>query len=109
MTIAFTEKAAKEFKKIVSEQRLPKDTCLRVTIKGGGCSGFTYVLDFADNPGQEDLAFESYGVHIVCDSTSYLYLDGTTIDFKDDLIARGFVFENPNAKSVCNCGTSFAV
>jgi len=109
MAIELTEKAAKEFKKIVSDQELGPETCLRVAIKGGGCSGFTYVLDFAREPAEFDEVFETQGVRVVCDPKSYLYLNGTVVDFRDELLNRGFVFNNPNAAASCNCGASFAV
>jgi len=109
MAIEITERAAGEFQRILSEQGLPKDTCLRASIKGGGCSGFIYTLDLARQPDEFDEVFESNGVRIVCDPKSYLYLNGTTIDFRDELMGRGFVFNNPNAKQTCGCGASFAV
>lgn len=112
MSITLTEKAANEIKRILSEQKKlepEKDIYIRVGIKGGGCSGFTYTLDLTDRIDEFDKIFESHGVKIVCDMKSYLYLNGTTIDFNDDLLNRGFVFRNPNAKQTCSCGASFGV
>ncbi len=110
MAIELTEKAAREVKKIFSEQGLDKqNTYLRVGIKGGGCSGFTYTLDIANKKDEFDEEFESNGVKLICDMKSYLYLNGTVIDFNDDLLNRGFVFNNPNAKQTCSCGASFGV
>ncbi len=109
MAIELTEKAAAEIKRIFAEQQSGEETYLRVGIKGGGCSGFTYTLDLASQPDEFDEVFDCYGVKIICDPKSYLYLNGTTIDFNDDLLNRGFVFKNPNAKQSCSCGASFGI
>jgi len=110
MPILLTEKAAAEVKEIIRGQQLPEDrTRLRVGVKGGGCSGFSYLLDLTEEqPGEADEAMESHGVAIVCDAKSLLYLDGTEIDFRDEVMGRGFVFKNPNATSSCGCGSSFS-
>ncbi|HYE17196.1 MAG TPA: iron-sulfur cluster assembly accessory protein [Tepidisphaeraceae bacterium] len=110
MPINLTEAAAKEIKSIITEQSLPADkTRLRVGVKGGGCSGFSYMLDLVeDEPGESDELLESNGVPILCDMKSYLYLNGAEIDFKDEVMGRGFVFKNPNATSSCGCGSSFS-
>ena len=103
MPISLTETAAKEVKRIIEDQQLPKEqTRLRVGVRGGGCSGFSYLLDLT-----EDEAMESHGVPILVDMKSLLYLDGTEIDFRDEVMGRGFVFKNPNATSTCGCGSSF--
>jgi iron-sulfur cluster assembly protein len=109
MSIALTEKAATEIKKIVKDQGLPEEqTRLRVGVKGGGCSGFSYMLDLTEEPkGESDEEVDSHGVKILIDMKSNLYLDGTEIDFKDEVMAKGFVFKNPNATSTCGCGSSF--
>jgi iron-sulfur cluster assembly protein len=109
MPILLTEKAASEIKKIVKDQGLPEtETRLRVGVKGGGCSGFSYMLDLTEEPkGEMDEELDSNGVKILIDMKSALYLDGTEIDFKDEVMARGFVFKNPNATSTCGCGSSF--
>lgn len=110
MPIMLTETAAKEIKKIITEQNLPAEaTRLRVGVKGGGCSGFSYILDLTETEKETDELFEQHGVKVVCDPKSYLYLNGTTIDFKDEIMGRGFVFNNPNATTSCGCGSSFAV
>jgi iron-sulfur cluster assembly protein len=110
MAITLTEKAASEIKKIVTEQGLPTEmTRLRVGVKGGGCSGFSYMLDLTEEPaGEADEELESNGVKILCDSKSLLYLSGTEVDFKDEVMGKGFVFKNPNATSSCGCGSSFS-
>jgi iron-sulfur cluster assembly protein len=109
MAIMLSEKAAGEIKTIIKQQGLPEpDTRLRVGVKGGGCSGFSYMLDLVEEPkGEMDEEMESHGVKILCDMKSYLYLNGVEIDFKDEVMGRGFVFKNPNATSTCGCGSSF--
>jgi iron-sulfur cluster assembly protein len=109
MPITLSETAAKEIKSIITEQKLPSEvTKLRVGVKGGGCSGFGYMLDLVEEPkGEADEEIESQGVKILCDMKSYLYLNGTEIDFRDEVMGRGFVFKNPNATSTCGCGSSF--
>ena len=109
MPINLSETAATEIKKIIKEQSLPEgETKLRVGVKGGGCSGFSYMLDLTEEPAAEmDEQLESHGVTILCDMKSYLYLNGVEIDFKDEVMGKGFVFKNPNATSTCGCGSSF--
>jgi iron-sulfur cluster assembly protein len=110
MAIILTETAAREISTIIDQQSLNRDAVrLRVGVKGGGCSGFSYVLDLTENQKESDEAFEQHGIRVVCDPKSLLYLNGTTIDFKDEIMGRGFVFQNPNANSSCGCGSSFAV
>lgn len=110
MPVLLSESAAKEIKKIITDQSLPEaNTRLRVGVKGGGCSGFSYLLDLTEEPkGEADEEMESHGVKILCDMKSYLYLNGVEIDFKDEVMGRGFVFKNPNATSSCGCGSSFS-
>ena len=109
MAISLTETAAREVKRIIEDQQLPKEqTRLRVGVRGGGCSGFSYLLDLTEEAaGESDEAMESQGVPILVDMKSLLYLDGTEIDFRDGVMGRGFVFKNPNATSSCGCGSSF--
>jgi len=109
MPIMLSETAAKEIKKIIEDQQLPAEqTRLRVGVKGGGCSGFSYMLDLTEEPKTEnDEEMEAHGVKILVDMKSYLYLNGVEIDFKDEVMGRGFVFKNPNATSTCGCGSSF--
>ena len=110
MAIQLTEAAAKEIRDIIQQQDLPKEkTRLRVGVKGGGCSGFSYLLDLTEEePADADEQMESHGVPIVVDNKSLLYLDGVEIDFRDEVMGRGFVFKNPNASSTCGCGSSFS-
>ena len=115
--VILTELAAKEVKNILDQQNgsaekkseEPKALFLRVGVKGGGCSGFSYTLDLTESLSEMDEQWEQHGVQMICDSKSLLYLDGTTIDFKDEVMGRGFVFTNPNATSSCGCGSSFSV
>lgn len=109
MGIQLTETAAREIKTIIQQQELDAEKIrLRVGVKGGGCSGFSYVLDLTENERDTDEITEQHGVRIVCDPKSLIYLDNTTIDFKDEIMGRGFVFNNPNATSSCGCGSSFS-
>jgi len=104
-----TERAAKEIQRVIAEQKFPATTWVRIGAKGGGCSGFSYVLDFDQNgPTEFDIAFEMHGVRYCIDKKSEFFMGGTTLDFNDGLLDRGFVFENPQAKGTCGCGTSFS-
>lgn len=108
MAITLSERAAQEVKTILEQQSLsPESTYLRVGVKGGGCSGFSYSLDLTEAKTEQDEEFNEHGITIVCDPKSYLYLNGTSLDFKDEIMGRGFVFNNPNATSSCGCGSSF--
>ena len=109
MPILLSETAAREIKTIIKQQELPDAaTKLRVGVKGGGCSGFSYMLDLTEeSKGDMDEEMECHGIKILCDTKSYLHLNGVEIDFKDEVMGRGFVFKNPNATSTCGCGSSF--
>ena len=107
--IAITERAAEEVRRIISEQQLPNGTGLRVGVKGGGCSGFSYTLGFDDTVSETDQVNDIAGIRVICDPKSFLYLNGTQIDFEDNLMGRGFKFGNPNASKSCGCGESFSV
>jgi iron-sulfur cluster assembly protein len=109
MAILISDRAADEVQRIIGEQKLPDGTALRVGVKGGGCSGFSYTLGFDDQIGAVDQVTEIDGVRIVCDPKSFLYLNGTMVDFEDNLMGRGFKFTNPNASKSCGCGESFSV
>ncbi len=108
--VKLSDSAAKEIRSIITEQDLPAEkTRLRVGVKGGGCSGFSYVLDLVEEePTDSDEEFESNGVKVLIDSRSAMYLAGVEVDFKDEVMGRGFVFKNPNATSSCGCGHSFS-
>ena len=108
--IILSETAAREIRTIIQQQELDAEKVrLRVGVKGGGCSGFSYVLDLTESQKETDETFEQHGIKIICDPKSLLYLGGTVIDFKDEIMGRGFVFQNPNASSSCGCGSSFSV
>jgi iron-sulfur cluster assembly protein len=107
--VGLTEKAAREIQRIIRENHLPSETALRIGAKGGGCSGFTYVLDFDQNgPTEFDMTFPQHGVNVVVDKKSEFFMGGTMLDFNDGLLDRGFVFKNPQASGTCGCGTSFS-
>lgn len=107
--ILLTESAAREIRTIIQQQELDAEKIrLRVGVKGGGCSGFSYLLDLTETQKDSDEEFEQHGIKIVCDPKSLLYLNGTVVDFKDEIMGRGFVFQNPNATSSCGCGSSFS-
>jgi iron-sulfur cluster assembly protein len=107
--ITITEKAAKELKRIRVENNLPEEAYLRVGVKGGGCSGFSYALGFTNKPIEGDEIFESQGMKILVNKRVLPYLSGTELDFNDNLLDRKFVFNNPNATKICGCGESFGV
>lgn len=106
--ISLTAAAVKEIQRLLQQQN-DTNLALRVGVKGGGCSGLTYAMGFDSQKKEMDQVFEQDGVKIVCDPKSLLYLDGMTIDFRNDLTDGGFRFINPNAKGSCGCGTSFSV
>lgn len=107
--VTITEKAASEILRIVEEQELDASKVhLRVGVKGGGCSGFNYILDLTEAVRDTDEVMEMHGIKVVCDPKSLLYLHGTVVDFKDEIMSRGFVFQNPNASATCGCGSSFS-
>ncbi len=105
--IQLTEAAAKEIRKVKAEEDLGEEVPIRIGIKAGGCSGFTYTFEFDARKGKFDLEFESHGLKILVDKKSHLYIDGTEIDWSYSLIDRGLKFTNPAAKGSCGCGTSF--
>lgn len=114
--ITVTPRAAEEVRRIVDEQRAAgvlgadERVYLRVSVKGGGCSGFQNKLDLDPNfNAKSDELFEINGVGVVADRKSLLYIGGATVDFHNDLNKRGFSVSNPNAKTTCGCGSSFSV
>ena len=82
---------------------------LRVGVKGGGCSGLTYMLDLVDGPEEGDKMIREHGLELYVDRKSYIFLAGTILEYSGGLNGKGFVFNNPNAKTTCGCGTSFSV
>ncbi len=105
--ITLTKGAVKQLQRIAQEQSLSPAHALRVGVKGGGCSGFSYVLGF-DTPKDGDDTFEVGGMQVIMNKAHAIYLVGIEIDFVDGLQNRGFTFNNPNASSTCGCGTSFS-
>ncbi|MDA1188328.1 MAG: iron-sulfur cluster assembly accessory protein [Chloroflexi bacterium] len=108
LTINISEKAAHHVRKFAEQAGKP-DITLRVGVKGGGCSGLTYVLDLVDVPGENDKVIVEHGLKLCVDKKSYVFLAGTTLEYSDGLNGKGFEFHNPNAKTTCGCGTSFSV
>lgn len=104
--IEFTERATEEIKSIQSKTEMPEDFQLRVGVRGGGCSGMSYILGF-DRIREHDVQFNVDGIVVYMDKRHGLYLMGTKLDYKEGLDARGFSFENPNATATCGCGSSF--
>lgn len=105
--VTLTPGALDQLQRIRSEQRVPDEYGLRVGVKGGGCSGFSYILGF-DEPKAQDSIYEYEGLRILMDKAHALYLLGMEVDWLEGLNNRGFVFNNPNAKETCGCGTSFS-
>ena len=106
--IALTEIAAEKIAQIFSGKD-PEPLGIRAGVRGGGCSGFSYYLEFVFNKDEKDREIESGGVKIYVDPKSFLYLMGTEIDYVDGLSGKGFKFNNPNARRTCGCGESFSV
>jgi iron-sulfur cluster assembly protein len=107
--INITSKAASEIKRIMDENKISEEFGLRIGIKGGGCSGFTYNLGFDAEMREGDSLIEQEGIKLFVDGKSLFYLAGTQLDFSDGLNGKGFIFNNPNATSTCGCGDSFSV
>ena len=106
--IDFTESAINEVKRLVGESGFDHSKMLRVGVKGGGCSGMTYILEF-DTRKDNDELFETDGISYIIDKSHGIYLLGMEVNWEGGLNSRGFTFQNPNASSTCGCGTSFAV
>ncbi|MGD8306418.1 MAG: iron-sulfur cluster insertion protein ErpA [Ignavibacteria bacterium] len=106
--ISLTDKAQKEIKRIMNENQVPDTYGLRVGVKGGGCSGFTYTLGFDGESKEGDTIMNFDNVKLFVDGKSLFYLSGTELDFSDGLNGKGFVFNNPNATKTCGCGESFS-
>lgn len=107
--ISITEKAKIKIDELKAEEGHALHSNLRVLVKGGGCSGLMYDLEFDEQIKDGDQVFEDRGMKILVDKKSLLYLLGTTLDFSDGLNGKGFQFINPNATRTCGCGESFAV
>jgi iron-sulfur cluster assembly accessory protein len=106
--ISLTANAIAKVKDIMAQQN-PAPAGLRVGVVGGGCSGFSYSMQFETNAGLMDKVFDMDGLKVYVDATSVMYLNGCTVDYVETLEGAGFKFENPNVKSTCGCGSSFNV
>ena len=106
MAVSLSPVAVKRVKELMDRQNL-QHAFLRMGVKGGGCSGLSYNLEFDTELGRFDKQFEIDGIKVVVDAKSYLYLNGSTLDYVTQGLTGGFTFVNPNAKSSCGCGTSF--
>ena len=106
--VSLTQSAVHEIKRLMNEPAFDANNLLRLGVKGGGCSGMTYVLGF-DAPTEKDEKFEIEGIPCVMEKSHGIYLTGMQVDWQGGLNTRGFTFINPNASKTCGCGTSFAV
>ncbi len=106
--IKLTDGAIAEIKRLMNEQGFDTSNVLRIGVKGGGCSGLSYMLGF-DKATSADMEYEIEGVTFVMDKAHEMYLAGMEVDYQGGLNSRGFTFTNPNASTTCGCGTSFAV
>jgi iron-sulfur cluster assembly protein len=110
MTFALTDKAAAKIVEAISSRpETTEKTGLRVGVKGGGCSGMSYVFEVCDEPRATDQLFAHSGAKVYIDPKSLLFLDGTQLDYHETLMGRGFRLENPKVSHACGCGTSFSV
>jgi len=108
-SVSLSPTAIDRVKALLARERRPDTAGLRVSVVGGGCSGFQYSLGLDDAPGAEDAVYEFGGVRVFVDPTSAGYLQGTIVDYVDGLHGAGFRFVNPNAQRTCGCGSSFSV
>ena len=106
--VALTERAVSKVKQIIEGQE-PRPAGLRIAVVGGGCSGFSYSMNFENSPNMLDKTYPSDGFKLFVDQASLLYLDGIEVDFVDEAEGSGFKFNNPQVKSTCGCGSSFSV
>ena len=106
--IGLTESAVARLQRMLAERKTPQ-AGLRIMVKGGGCSGLAYHMEWAEKPRERDKTFERDGVRVFIDPKSYLYLMGTELIFEEGLLASGFKLQNPNVKGSCGCGDSFTV
>jgi iron-sulfur cluster assembly accessory protein len=105
--IQLTETAVGKVQEIIESQE-PKPAGLRISVVGGGCSGFSYSMAFENSPGLLDKTYAFNGLKVFVDQASLLYLDGAEVDYVESLEGSGFKFNNPNTKSTCGCGSSFS-
>src|SRR5436853_7208702 len=108
MAVALSENAQKQVKQLKEPQNLPENVFLRMGVKGGGCSGMSYSLEFDTEQGPHDKEFVIDGIKVVVDKKSYIYLNGTTLDYVQQGLTGRFTFVNPQPQASCGCGTSFS-
>jgi iron-sulfur cluster assembly accessory protein len=108
MALEFTPRAVEKVKEILGQQD-PRPLGLRVSVVGGGCSGFSYQMNFENQTNGIDKTFDFDGLKVFIDQASLMYLDGAKVDFVETLEGSGFKFDNPNVKTTCGCGSSFSV
>jgi iron-sulfur cluster assembly accessory protein len=106
--VILTKTAIAEIRKLMAKEDFDSTQALRIGVKGGGCSGMSYILGF-DQKQENDLEFEIEGIACIMNKAHEMYLYGMMVDWEDGLNNRGFAFKNPNASTTCGCGTSFAV
>ncbi|NGZ10433.1 MAG: iron-sulfur cluster assembly accessory protein [Nitrospira sp. LK70] len=106
-SISLTDAALKEVKRLITVQGI-EEGGLRLGVKGGGCSGLSYTINFDDKIGQHDQVYEINGIKVIVDAKSAIYLQGTQLDYQKDLMGGNFKFLNPNANKTCGCGESFS-
>jgi iron-sulfur cluster assembly accessory protein len=107
LAVSVTERAAKRISEIVAAE--PGAHMLRISVEGGGCSGFQYKFDLVEASEEGDIVIERAGATVLVDQVSVAYMQGSEIDFVDDLIGASFKIKNPNATAACGCGTSFSI
>lgn len=107
MQVELTDAAARRIAAIVAKE--PGRTALRISVEGGGCSGFSYKFDLVDGRNADDVAIERGGATLLIDDLSLVYMGGSVVDFVDDLMGQSFQVRNPNAVASCGCGTSFSI
>ena len=107
MAIEISDNALNEVRRMMTKEQV-NAAGMRVGVKGGGCSGLSYNLAFESQARTGDKVFERDGIKLFCDLKSYIYLNGTVLDYNSGLMGKGFVFMNPNAKKSCGCGSSFS-
>ena len=105
MGITMTQPAQDKIRALLTQRQTPNDY-LRIGLQGGGCSGFMYKYEFEDKPAEKDKLFEFSGIRVCIDIKSYLFLNGMEIDYEEDLLKSGLVFNTPSAKRTCGCGES---
>jgi iron-sulfur cluster assembly protein len=108
LSISVSPRAVLKAKEALAKRGTP-NAMLRLGVRGGGCSGFGYVIEFADEPGARDRVFEFDGLKVLVDPKSLVLLNGSTLDYETKLMGHGFKFVNPNEKTACGCGESFTV